>query len=82
MLPLTSALAQAQLGVARIFACAKATPCAVASPKCVSDDWRLTGVRESWTVATGGHDFRPEYVSRLPLAKAYGELRIYRLDRR
>lgn len=33
-------------------------------------------------VAMDGHDFEPEYVGRLPLAKAYGELRIYRLDRR
>jgi len=33
-------------------------------------------------VATGGRDFAPEYVGRLPLAKAYGEARIYRLDRR
>ena len=33
-------------------------------------------------VATGGRGFAPEYVGQLPLAKAYGEARIYRLDRR
>jgi class 3 adenylate cyclase/tetratricopeptide (TPR) repeat protein len=31
-------------------------------------------------VATGGHGFAPEFVGRLPLAKDYGEARIYRLD--
>lgn len=32
--------------------------------------------------ATGRHDYALEYVGRLPLAKNYGEARIYRLERR
>jgi Adenylate and Guanylate cyclase catalytic domain/MAP3K TRAFs-binding domain len=32
--------------------------------------------------ATGQHDYALEYVGRLPLAKNYGESRIYRLERR
>ena len=32
--------------------------------------------------ASGAHDYSPEYVGRLALAKGYGESRIYRLDRR
>jgi hypothetical protein len=31
--------------------------------------------------AAGGREFTLEYIGRMPLAKAYGESRIYRLDR-
>ena len=31
--------------------------------------------------AAGGHGFALEYIGQMPLAKAYGESRIYRLDR-
>jgi hypothetical protein len=32
--------------------------------------------------ATGQRDYALEYIGRLPLAKGYGESRIYRVDRR